>query len=191
MPTPTLLSSGVAGLSTLATRDLEPLWTQVETAMQARDALRDVLPAVVEKYGSAAATLAADWYDNLREELAVKGSFTAVTADLGDLGTDSLAGWGVAPLFRDEPDWATARTLIDGGLQRRIANSARDTVTGSSVADPQATGWKRTGIGRCSFCRMLIGRGAVYIEATAKFKSHDHCGCGAAPAWKPAALIAA
>jgi hypothetical protein len=30
---------------------------------------------------------------------------------------------------------------------------------------------------------MLIGRGAVYSEATADFQSHDHCNCQAEPAW--------
>jgi hypothetical protein len=31
---------------------------------------------------------------------------------------------------------------------------------------------------------MLLGRGAVYTEASADFEAHDHCNCGAAPAWR-------
>jgi hypothetical protein len=54
---------------------------------------------------------------------------------------------------------------------------------GSSIADPKARGWMRVGSGRCDFCRMLIGRGAVYTESTVDFHAHDHCGCGATPAW--------
>jgi hypothetical protein len=54
----------------------------------------------------------------------------------------------------------------------------------SAVADPGASGWQRTGSGTsCTFCRMLIGRGGVYSEATADFASHDHCNCSATPAW--------
>jgi hypothetical protein len=30
---------------------------------------------------------------------------------------------------------------------------------------------------------MLIGRGAVYSEATADFAAHDHCKCSAVPAF--------
>jgi hypothetical protein len=30
---------------------------------------------------------------------------------------------------------------------------------------------------------MLIGRGAVYTEASVDFEAHDHCHCGAEPAW--------
>jgi hypothetical protein len=70
-------------------------------------------------------------------------------------------------------------------MQRRIANFSRQTVMGSSVADPKARGWQRVGAGECKtgFCDMLIGRGAVYSEASADFAAHDHCKCSAAPAF--------
>ena len=32
---------------------------------------------------------------------------------------------------------------------------------------------------------MLISRGAVYSEEGVDFASHDHCNCGAAPAFAP------
>lgn len=68
-------------------------------------------------------------------------------------------------------------------MQRRISNVARDTVTQTSVADPRTDGWMRVGVGQCSFCQMLIGRGAVYTESTVNFGAHDHCKCQAAPAF--------
>ncbi|MGW5122977.1 VG15 protein [Streptomyces sp. NPDC004069] len=39
--------------------------------------------------------------------------------------------------------------------------------------------WRRVGQGAtCSFCLMLVGRGAVYRRAeTARFRTHDHCHC--------------
>lgn len=181
----TRLRSGVTALSTLAAHDLDGLWRQVTTAVQARDALRDVLPALIDTYGLAAGTLAADWYDELRDRAAVRGRFAAIVAELPDQGgADALAGWGVTPLFQAAPDWATARTLIEGGLQRRIANVSRFTVTNSSVKDPHAVGWQRVGLGGCDFCAMLLDRGAVYTEATASFDSHDHCRCGSEPVFK-------
>lgn len=177
MPTAELLRNDLATLTGLAARDLNTIWNQVTTAARAAEALNDVLPGLVTAYGSAAATLAADWYDDARDEAGVLRRFSAIPADITSPGVGALVGWASATAT----DLTALKTLIDGGLQRRIANFSRLTVTGSSVADPSAVGWRRVGLGRCTFCRMLIGRGAVYSEATADFKCHDHCTCGAEP----------
>lgn len=177
------LRRGISALSALAIRDLEVVWRSVHTAEQAKAALQDVLPALVDTYGAAAATLAADWYDEQRHKAEVKGRFTAIPADLKDTGTDELAGYAVGPLFKATPDWQSAKVLTAGGLQRRIANASRATITRSALADPKARGWQRDGFGACAFCAMLIGRGAVYSEASADFAAHDHCNCVAVPAF--------
>jgi hypothetical protein len=171
------LRNGVQGLTTLARRDLNVIWRQVETAAEAEVALNDVLPPLIETYGVAAGTLAADWYDELRDAEDVGGSFTAIPADIADVGAFALVGWAVATAT----DLASLESLIDGGMQRRIADFSRDTITESSIADPKAQGWERVGSGECAFCSMLIGRGVVYSEASADFASHDHCQCSAAP----------
>lgn len=172
----------LATLTGTADWDLTRLFREFDTADAARDGLRDVLPRMVAIYGEAATSLAADWYDDLRDASGARGRFTAIPADLPDLGrTDALAGWAVSPLYDAQPDFATALTKASGGLQRIIANADRDTVRVSSVQDRGARGWARAGAGQCDFCAMLIGRGAVYTEATADFDSHDHCGCVAVP----------
>lgn len=168
----------------IADNDLRLLFGEFDTAEAARDGLMDVLPRLVAIYGSAAATLGADWYDELRDATEARGRFRAIPAELPDQGrTDALARWSVAPMFQANPEPATALVKVSGGLQRIIANADRQTIMRSSVADPAARGWKREGTGRCDFCRMLIGRGAVYTEATADFDSHDHCGCVGVPAF--------
>lgn len=177
------------GLTRLAKGDLLALWRTLDglTASQTRDALASVLPALGDTYGAAAAALAADWYDDLREREAPKGRFTAEPAgDVDRKRWDSLAGWGVSPLFAAEPNRGAALTLIEGGLQRTIADRHRLTVVDNSIADPAASGWQRVGVGdNCGFCRMLIGRGAVYTDASVTFRSHDHCNCAASPTWAP------
>lgn len=179
------LRQGVDDLSTLASADLALLWEQVDDPLLARDALLDVLPDLIATYGAAAATLAADWYDDLRAESTAPGRFTAVPVEVGAAGAVSLAKWGIGPAFGPEPDWRRAQVLVEGGLQRRIANAARYTVTKSAVLDPGAFGWQRVGDGKsCPFCLMLIARGAVYQESSAQFASHDHCGCQAMPAFQ-------
>lgn len=183
MPTPADLRDALDGLSTLASSDLRRLWREVTSAELARQALEDILPTLVTTYGLAAATVAADWYDELRDELNIDRRFSAIAADLGSLGTDELAGYAVSPLFQSSPDWQSARTLAEGGLQRRIANAARETVRVSSIEDPQARGWQRSASGGCAFCTMLASRGAVYSETTVDFSAHDHCRCIAVPAF--------
>lgn len=180
MPTTLDLRRGVASLSRLAAADLAVAWRDAESPQQAEAFLRDTLPSLVDLYGAAAATFAADWYDDLRDEREIPGRFTAIPADIGETGTQALVGWALA----EATDLSAFRTLIEGGTQRRIANFARATVTGSAIADPRADGWQRVGDGdSCAFCRMLIGRGAVYSEAGADFASHDKCGCSAVPAF--------
>ncbi|WP_294567600.1 hypothetical protein [uncultured Arthrobacter sp.] len=180
MTTPTRLRNDVRALTTLAERDLSKLWQQVTTAAAAQQALNDTLPALIETYGMAAAALAADWYDEARVKAGVGGSFRAFPIEVRDPGAPVLAGWALS----EGKTLDTARVLVAGGVQRRIANAARYTVARSSIADPRAQGWRRVGDGSsCRFCSMLLGRGAVYTEASASFDAHDHCGCSAAPAF--------
>lgn len=147
-----------------------------------RDALTEVLTGLVEFYVPAAATLGADWYDELRVEAEAPGRFTARVATGPDAGrVQSLAGWAVEPLFGATPSVAKTLERASGGLQRIVADADRASISMSSIADPASVGWRRTGNGECPFCRMLIGRGAVYSAATVEFKSHDHCKCGALP----------
>lgn len=176
------LRDGVQGLVGYAERDLAELWRQVRNAAEAEVALHDVLPALIDTYGSAAAALAADWYDDLREKVGVGGSFRAFPAEIPDTGAHALAGWAV----KESKDMPGLQSLVLGGMQRRIQNFSRQTVMESSYADPRAEGWQRVGSGKCAsgLCDMLIGRGAVYrSQNSASFAAHDSCRCSAAPRW--------
>ena len=174
-------------LTALARRDLATFWTLVQDwpAEQVRDALMDVLPELGGAYGDAAAALAADWYEDVREASQARGSFSPVLASPPEPARwEALARWGVDPLFAEQPDAETALAKVAGGLQRTIADQHRLTVVESSIADPAASGWRRVGVGdACGFCRMLIDRGHVYTEASVTFRSHDHCNCAASPTW--------
>jgi hypothetical protein len=173
------LRDGVQGLVAYSRRDLDALFSQVTSAQLAEAALRDVLPALVRTYGLAAGSLAADWYDLERERAGARKAFSPIVPDLGDAGSQALVGWATATATGFDP----LKALIAGGLQRRIANYSRETVTGSAVADPGSAGWQRVGNGNCDFCEMLIGRGAVYSEASSDFQCHDNCRCSAEPVW--------
>lgn len=137
------------------------------------------VPVIAERYGLAAGTLAADWYDDLREQAEVAGYFRAIVPDLPDQGRyEAMAAWVVG---KDDVE-----ALIAGGVQRVIADMHRGAVMESSFADPRAAGWARfaTGSETCSFCYLTVSRGAVYSEQTARFASHDSCDCLSGPVWR-------
>ena len=68
MATSTQLRRSLSDLTLVAWSDLSELWRSTRTAQEASEALFDLMPALVSTYGSAAATIAADWYDELRDE---------------------------------------------------------------------------------------------------------------------------
>jgi hypothetical protein len=173
----------LAELTGLAQKDLTLIWREFNTATAARDGLIELLPRLVAIYGSAAATLGADWYDEMRAAAAVKGRFRAIPAELPDQGrTDALARWGVTPLFAAEPDYSTSLAKVAGGLQRIIVNADRETVRFSSIQDRSAKGWVRVGNGECDWCANLLDGEIHYVEGYG-FDAHDHCRCTATPAW--------
>lgn len=167
----------------IALKDLGQVWREVKTADAAKAALLELLPRLAVLYGSAAATLGADWYDEMRDAAGVPGRFRAIPVEPEVDRMDALARWGISPLYALDPDFDAAETLVAGGFQRLVADADRNTVLLSSRQDPRGGKWRRETTGlSCGFCVMLANRGAVYRSAdTADFKSHDHCDCLAAP----------
>jgi hypothetical protein len=163
----------------LAQRDLQVLFDRYTDPESARDALLAVMPALIAAYGSAAATLAADWYDDLRDAEGLRGPrFTAIPAELpGEERADILVRWGVGALFAADPDFRSAFSNTAGGLTRIIADADRYTITQSSTEDRRSPGWERVvSGGSCDFCQDLAGE-----HTGPDFGSHDHCLCVAAP----------
>ena len=67
MPTAPEQRRALIGLTALAKRELFDLWATLDGlgAAETRDALAALLPDIGDRYGAAAAALAADWYDDL------------------------------------------------------------------------------------------------------------------------------
>lgn len=169
----------IRDLNLSAQRDLEAVF---RSAGGDAAALAEVLAEVVQTYGSAAASVTADWFDELRVSEGIRPGFTAVIPEPRDPGTSALVNWALSSGTSED----AIASLIVGGIQRRITNYSRNVLTTSSVRDPRARGWMRTGAGECGFCAMLVSRGAVYTKASVDFASHDHCKCSVAPAWNQA-----
>ena len=168
-----------SGLVRLANADLTRLWRLVADGASAEVALRDLLPAIVREYGEAGAALAADWYDDQREKAGARGRFGAIPLDADDRGAQALIGSALAQARDDE----TLKTLILGGVQRRIADHLRLTVANSAVADPAAQGWVRVGTGgSCDWCDQYLD-GEIRTVEGYDFDAHDNCNCTVAPAF--------
>jgi len=168
----------------LAAADLEPL-LRITDPNELEAAMNDILPGYMDQWSLAASAVAAEWYDAEREREQVAGTFAAIVAPLGELGVSALIGWAVEPLRSAEPNFEMAKNRLVGGTQKRLANSANVTITGSTVADPKARGWTRhTRSDACDFCKMVASRGAVFTAKTATFACHEHCFCRAVPVWE-------
>lgn len=174
------LRQSQAELTALATADLTTVWQQVGDFQEARTTLEGVLPDLVNLYGSASASLAAEWYTEARDLARVPGRFVPLPARIAKTGTSELVSWAVSTGFNLD----NVFSLVDGGMSRRIQDWGRQTIVSSSLSDPQSDGWQRAGAGACDFCLMLISRGAVYSEKTADFAAHDACHCQAVPAFR-------
>ena len=144
--------------------------------------LLDAVPAVIGYYADGSSALAADFYDDERERAAARGRFLSepVVLDRAEKIGRAVA-WASQPLFDGSGDTATRLAEV---VQLETARPYRDTITANRRRDPQAAGWRRVAAGGCSFCRMLADRGAVYREESARFASHTHCHCTAAPVFK-------
>ena len=150
-----------------------------------RDALLAATPEVVAYYSDGTAALAADYYDELRAEAAPARRWVAEpVVNLREEKISTGVLWAVEPLYRQQQDIDLALTRVAEVVQYETARPFRDTITTNTRRDPSARGWRRVTSGGCSFCRMLAGRGAVYKVATARFASHPHCGCTAAPVFE-------
>lgn len=174
----------IRDLMILADSDVRDLWKLVRDS--GPDALYELLPDLIDTYGSAAQSIAADYYDTVREVEGAPGRFVPIVEPPASTGAGALVGWASSTATDD----AAFEQLVRGGMQRRIVNQSRDVVVRSSIEDRAARGWMRIGAGKCDFCAMLISRGAVYSERTVGFATHDHCGCNAAPAFNPAQVRA-
>lgn len=170
----------VADAATVAAGQL--LLTTTGSPEQRRTELLGGVPEMISYYQEGTAALAADYYDEERDSANVSGSYSPrlVIVDRTEKIRNATA-WAALPLFDGNDAAAIGR--LGEVVQLETARSFRDTITQNASDDAQAIGWKRVSAGGCKFCAMLAARGAVYKESTARFASHPHCHCSAAPAF--------
>lgn len=151
----------------------------------ARTAALDMVPALIAYYQDGSSALAADFYDQEREQAAAAGRYAAepiVVDRMEKIGR--AVAWATAPLV-DPTDLGDPGERLAEVVQLETARPYRDTIRTNVHRDPAAVGWERVASGSgCKMCRMLADRGAVYKQETANFATHGHCHCTARPVFE-------
>jgi hypothetical protein len=168
----------------LAKEALGKFWATLDLTdpVGSRDALLEFMPQLVALYGQAAATVAADWYENIRAK-DVPGRFTAVLAESAPAEqVQRNVRYQAGALFSDTP-MAMLNTL-GGALQLHVVNAGRETIRSNAYRDIARPRYARvpTGGKTCAFCLMLASRGFVYASAATAGKGdkyHHDCDCQA------------
>ncbi len=177
----------------LARRDLAKIFNSLNLGRpeQVRDVLLEIVPAIVDRYGSMSATAAAEWYEWLRLEAV--GRTTAVVAPMSNLAeAKGSVRYAAGHLFTDNP--ANTLAILDGAIQRHILYGARETIRRNVDQDRSRPRWARvpSGAHTCAFCLMLASRGFAYHsrESAGHMASyHDDCDCMIVPEWESTKAI--
>lgn len=167
--------------------DLRNFWSYVDLSNpdRAAKAFNSYVPLLVQQYSDVAATVAAEWYDDMRAGEGVPGRFRARPEDSPyQEASRGMSGRAAGELFTENPERALA--IATAKAPKYALAAGRQTVIRSTDRDPRARGWKRvTSASPCKFCRMLAGRGAVYSKSSVHFAAHGECGCASTPEWDP------
>lgn len=181
---------GLASLLELARRDLLSVWGPLDysDARSVAAVLEAAFPDLIQTYGSTAALLAVDFYDELRGVAPSVERFRSVMAeDVNVEQAQAKARWAIGPLF-GVADPAQALNNLVLGTDHLVKQFSRDTIAKNTAKDPSRAMYARVPGGRdtCAFCLMLASRGAVYGSSSAAGemnKYHGKCDCVPTPVW--------
>lgn len=150
-----------------------------------RDALITVMQGYCGSSADVAASLAAEFYDGLRERMIGERYGAVLAPDYSDEAVDQFVRWAVQPLVDDGADGS--QSVVDRLNERigyEVKRSAGNTVFRNGERDPRKVRFARVPRGSksyphgCPFCQMLASRGFVYRNAkTAGEMNHFHADC--------------
>lgn len=176
------------GIAALVERDLLAFFASLDPARPdvVKRELFAYIPVLIAQYGDIAATVAAEWFDEVRAAEGVRGRFRSTLAGLvPDEVVNGRLGYATrpdGPLFLGDLDTLTAFTAmmaneyaLQPGRETVMQAAHKDKAAYARVPEP----------GACKFCLMLASRGFVYSKDTAgdTKKFHGKCRCNAMPVW--------
>nr|DAV56277.1 MAG TPA: minor capsid protein [Caudoviricetes sp.] len=170
----------VKGCSKAARNDFAKVWAMLdfEDKDYSISLLLDLLPGLVDKYGEAAATAAAEMY----EAVMVASTGRLVPAELSETyGRKIVKSVYFASDLIRRGEYQRARSVLDSAIDYYTKQPARNTVYRNAKRDGARYARVPTGAETCEFCLMLASRGWVYhTEEAAGGKGnsyHTDCDC--------------
>lgn len=165
------LSSATQTLRDLLRRDLFDLIDGLpDDPVAARAVLRELLPGLVSAYGESAATLAAEWFEDVY----------AAPATLAVAPSLEMVDSGVLFAAKDLESSGLKLGAMQASVDRWVADQARGTIRSSAAKNRMRYARVPRGSKTCAFCTMLASRGAVYASersAGRGDKYHGNCHC--------------
>lgn len=181
-------------LSELVRAELESFFLSLDLSRPelVRDALLEFVPVLTDQYGAVAATLAADWYEELRGASGAAGRFTAVTAASVPAGAvEAKVRYLAGHLWTPEP------AAMLGGLltaaDKYVKQPGRETMASNAKREGVRFARVPSGAKTCSWCLVLASRDAVYVSRRSAGDRgnghgdgyHGDCDCQVVPIRKP------
>lgn len=178
--------TAVQTLVTEAKRDLLQLWMSLQgnPPETVRDVLLEYLPVLTEQYGTAAAALAAEWFESLPT-----GGWATLAPPVPAPVVEGALRREAGKLWTPSPDAAIAALQQD--LTEWVQRPGRHTVQKSAITLDM--GWVRVpqGAKTCAFCLMLASRSVGWLYRSKETalhrkrdgeKFHPDCDCQIVPA---------
>ena len=200
MATPAITRSDVDTLSKAqqaviaeAKRELGKAWAETEgmDPAQRRDALIDLVQAIIHKYGLGDSQAAATWYEIVRSRW-FDDSFEVEPWEQ-DPNADARLVRAIRAkanmLFPEDPGYNPEAYLsyLNGLVDRNVHSHGQLTVAHNVKRDHRGVRYARVPSGgeTCQFCFMLCSRGYVYRSAdSGSFHAHANDRCELVPQFK-------
>lgn len=158
----------------------------------ARDALLEFLPVLTDQYGALAATMAADWYEELRAGSGAAGTFRATTAaSVPAKAVEEQVRFLAGNLWTPNPLSMLGGLLV--AADKYVKQPGRDTMVSNARREGAKFARVPSGAKTCSWCLMLASRDAVYSSKKSAGDRgsghgdgfHGDCDCLVTPIRKP------
>ncbi|WSK24095.1 hypothetical protein OG730_34980 [Streptomyces sp. NBC_01298] len=142
----------------------------------------EAVRALVEQYGSASASLAADYYEAERVAALVTGRFTVpLVGPPPEEQVGNSLRWATKDIWERDPDdpatteaqrqplevrLVQAEKKSEAVAQKLVTDQGRGTVREAVHQDRAAVGYARAAaLGACAFCKLMATRGLTYKSA--------------------------
>lgn len=158
-------------ISDAAMDDLDSLMVSVlsESPRVQREALRDILPELGDRYVGATSMVSAEFFDELMSLQEVAKPVRADTLLEDSNRWRSLVDWSADDYVFERLGADAVFSRLAGGLTKTLTEAAADTMIGNAEQqlDDFYSAQRVPQPGCCAFCSMLASRGAVYTERSA------------------------